>query len=44
MILPADDRQQFEDIAVSILMTEQVQAIFGESDTPATTATRPKAQ
>ncbi len=34
--LPADDRQQFEDIAFNIIMAEQVPVIFGDSAAPAT--------
>jgi DNA-binding MarR family transcriptional regulator len=38
--LPADDQQQFTDIASGILQAEQVPAIFGDSDVPATTSGR----
>ena len=42
--LPADDRRRFEDVAFSILASEHVPAIFGDSEIPAPAATRPESQ
>ena len=42
--LPADDRRRFEDLAFSILASEHVPAIFGDSEIPAPAATRRESQ